>query len=562
MALPYKRIPAGIAAFTSPTGKLPSSQLSNVPGVGDFQLQAARSMRALKAAARADGLIVASVGDYRSYDEQVTLFRSRYVHGRNFDNTDRFWHAGTNGGDDQWWKLVSGAPAAEPGTSNHGLGLANDFALNINGQIVSLDTKTGPKNINLYDWLSLFGGRYGWNWGETQSERWHWVYIEGDVIPAAVLSFERAHNIVFDFAFTFTDPLVLAAAGIAGVARYAGDLNDPTQSKLMSKRELDAHIAAGYAVAAVKEDSGNSWTTGYSGGLTAGRQAATWRVQVGWPSTRPIYCANFDTNIPAGQFATAAEHMRGFNDGQGLGPQGAYAEGDLIDYLFSHGLIRFGWQSASDSFPGNANDTPNAAMCQRVRATFPQFPTGTYDENDIHKTDWGQIPAPQGDDDVAAPFALMSAGGITYAVDTGLQSKLALSASALKGAQAILAINGFPSTVLAATGDILNLLNSIPLVTDDASAAQVTDVANRVAALGAPAQAGALASFQLRVDGQTKAINDHLTVQDNQAATDKTDVLNAIAAAPPGSGMTEATFRTLVPKIHQDSVPGHQAIDP
>lgn len=182
MSLPYKRIPAGIAAFTDPTGKLPASQLSHVAGVGDFQLQAARAMRALVAAAKADGLTVATVGDYRSYAEQVILFEQRYS--PNVSTSRCYQWKG------QRWCLKPGAAgAAYPGTSNHGLGLANDFALNVNGRIVSLDQTVN--GVSLWSWLGAHGRTYGWSWGEALSERWHWVYIEGDVIPAAVLAFEN-----------------------------------------------------------------------------------------------------------------------------------------------------------------------------------------------------------------------------------------------------------------------------------------------------------------------------------------------------------------------------------
>jgi len=184
MSLPYKRIPAGIAAYTDPTGKLPASQLSHVDGIGDFQIQAARAMRALQAAAKADGLIVASVGDYRSYDEQVRLFEQRY---------EPVYHAGARHytWKGQTWYLKPGAAgAAYPGTSNHGLGLANDMALNVNGHIVTLDQTVN--GVSLWTWLNAHGRTYGWSWGEAASERWHWVYIEGDQIPAAVIAYETS----------------------------------------------------------------------------------------------------------------------------------------------------------------------------------------------------------------------------------------------------------------------------------------------------------------------------------------------------------------------------------
>lgn len=202
MALPYKKIPRSILAYQAPTGQLPLSQLSRVTNgsfiIGDFQLQAARAMRAMAAEARKANIVIASSGDYRTYTEQVTLFRSRYVDTRSVTNPpggadDRFWPRAIYGGTNTYWRRVRGAAAAVPGKSNHGLGLANDMAQRTpSGGIVALTVKVG--NMSLWDWLNANGRRFGWSWGEAISENWHWVYIEGDDIPVAVLAFEKGTN--------------------------------------------------------------------------------------------------------------------------------------------------------------------------------------------------------------------------------------------------------------------------------------------------------------------------------------------------------------------------------
>lgn len=185
MTLPVtKKIPAEIAAYTKPTGKLPASTLSKVDGIGDFVEPAARSLRALKAAALADGIVVKSVGDYRSYEEQVHLFEQRYS--PNVDTGRCYSWEGA-----RWCLKPHTAGAAYPGTSNHGLGIANDMAELINGDIVSVSFDPPGSVPSLWTWLVHNGPTYGWYWGEAPSEAWHWVYCAGDDIPAAVLAYEN-----------------------------------------------------------------------------------------------------------------------------------------------------------------------------------------------------------------------------------------------------------------------------------------------------------------------------------------------------------------------------------
>ena len=91
---------------------------------------------------------------YRSYAEQVAMFKSRY--------TVR-WVTDGPYGDARWWNGVryvrtSGlGMAAIPGTSTHGTGLAIDFAY--------------PQRT----WLRAHGTAYGW-FNTIRSEPWHWEY--------------------------------------------------------------------------------------------------------------------------------------------------------------------------------------------------------------------------------------------------------------------------------------------------------------------------------------------------------------------------------------------------
>lgn len=166
---------------------------------------------------------------------------------------------------------------------------------------------------------------------------------------------------------------------------------------------------------------------------------------------------------------------------------------------------------------------------------------------DVYARWTGQTPPPE--DDMGQPFALISGGGVTYAVAADLQSKLALNASTLKAAQALLTLAGFSTTVIAATGDILNLLNGIPLTTDDATAAQVGGLGTQLSTLSAAVGAGFTNT------------GTHLNQQDTTLGGIKTDVATVngnVLKIPttPGSGGQDLT------RVHLDSIPGHLQVDP
>lgn len=101
---------------------------------------------------------------YRSYEIQEKIFRERYRPQASGVGPYR---------DVRWWNgvryvRVNNAAAAVPGTSNHGWGVAVDFASGINVSFSS------PQ----YRWMHANAGRYGWDnrAGITIREPWHWEY--------------------------------------------------------------------------------------------------------------------------------------------------------------------------------------------------------------------------------------------------------------------------------------------------------------------------------------------------------------------------------------------------
>lgn len=125
-------------------------------------------------------------GMYRSYDDQVKTFLSRYRPGYVAGNRSNKKYNG------QWYHIVSGAIAATPGTSNHGWGLAIDMAYDTDtSDGVYPDDAAYIVSHPQWPWLLENVISYGFSF-ELQSEPWHIRYILGDDIAQRVLEFEDA----------------------------------------------------------------------------------------------------------------------------------------------------------------------------------------------------------------------------------------------------------------------------------------------------------------------------------------------------------------------------------
>lgn len=183
-------------------GKLPSELLDQIGVPGALmEKTAARAFRAMLAEMRKGGFDPRQVGHYRTFQQQLNLFVSRYqeTSQATFNNTAssnrKQWNGATqNGYSSIYWvkKLINGrypATAATPGSSNHGWGLALDLA-------EEYDTDTAPDAIRSQwvQWLVNNARRFGIS-AELQSEPWHWRYVAGDAIPQAVLDYERGSGI-------------------------------------------------------------------------------------------------------------------------------------------------------------------------------------------------------------------------------------------------------------------------------------------------------------------------------------------------------------------------------
>jgi LAS superfamily LD-carboxypeptidase LdcB len=181
MSLPKSPVilPADLVNVTN--GALPDSIMRTVgPAGGRLHHLAARAFGALVVAGAAAGhsLTYTPGGCYRTFQQQSELFSrrwtTRFIAGR--PTTD---YAG------QRWYLMRGmARAARPGTSNHGFGLAVDYAT---GATPAAATSLTPAALR---WIIANAGSLGWS-AELDSEPWHWRYVAGDRLPQRVLDIEQ-----------------------------------------------------------------------------------------------------------------------------------------------------------------------------------------------------------------------------------------------------------------------------------------------------------------------------------------------------------------------------------
>lgn len=188
MALPVLDIVWPAALVGQPNGQLAANLLVTVPGQDGgasvtLAAVASRAWLALCAGARTAGyvLVATSAGDsYRRYSQQESLFRSRYITDFIRGRPYKTWNG------QKWYQLPDTAEAAVPGTSNHGKAIAVDIGLRVGNTTVAITTAA-------VDWLIAHAHEYGWS-AELQSERWHWRYVTGDAIPAAVLAYEAEQS--------------------------------------------------------------------------------------------------------------------------------------------------------------------------------------------------------------------------------------------------------------------------------------------------------------------------------------------------------------------------------
>ena len=183
MKYPYKKlvVPADIEKLGN--GKLKPAMLASVKCGGKMYTPVATKFNELYDAALAAGNKLRNVGDYRSFEAQLGLFKERYRPAEDRDwkdkkkgillDTDRVKRTYEG----ETWLLRNGfAPCSTPGKSNHGYGLAIDVGVERAGKLVAL-----ASDKKAADWMCENAPNYGFylqssDPSSREFEIWHWQY--------------------------------------------------------------------------------------------------------------------------------------------------------------------------------------------------------------------------------------------------------------------------------------------------------------------------------------------------------------------------------------------------
>lgn len=166
-------------------GKLPNKLLRKTKPYGEAHWLADQAWRSMVAAAHKDGFTLTHVGAYRTYREQLTMFKQRYTLVKASRNISRSFK------NKVWWLKDGVAPSSSPGQSNHGWGLAYDAAVQVGKQVLPITSDPdGRGSIKSgLAWLLLNADKFGFSWevrDGAQAEAWHIRYYCGDTVPEAV----------------------------------------------------------------------------------------------------------------------------------------------------------------------------------------------------------------------------------------------------------------------------------------------------------------------------------------------------------------------------------------
>jgi LAS superfamily LD-carboxypeptidase LdcB len=177
MRYPVKKVVIPKQLRTVNNGFVPPNMLRKIRPGGTMWIGAVKAVNAMSRAMAAEGLTLKSVSSgYRSYASQENLFRDRYAP----RPTPRKPQVTRKWNNKLWYLKVGKSPSATPGTSTHGLALAQDF--NVSDPAV-------------FEWLCKNAPRYGFflqgkptklGRPNPEYEPWHWQYCLGDKTPRAL----------------------------------------------------------------------------------------------------------------------------------------------------------------------------------------------------------------------------------------------------------------------------------------------------------------------------------------------------------------------------------------
>lgn len=199
-------------------------------------------------------------------------------------------------------------------------------------------------------------------------------------------------DIVLDYSnWRPPSPQSLLSAGVVGVSRYIAP-QAWGWPKAVTPSELAGLLAAGVQVALNFEAGQADYLGGFNTGVNHAHAIATALAELGVHSDTPVY-VSIDTNVAVSGFGTAESYLSGLKQVLGPRPLGLYGEGALIEDCVAKGLVVYGWESESTSFPGNNQLTPHTVLVQRFGESVP-LAGANADVNHVVKPDWGQLPRP------------------------------------------------------------------------------------------------------------------------------------------------------------------------
>lgn len=153
-------------------GKVPPQMLVKLKCGGQMWRWAGVSFNVLIADARTAGIKIRNQGDYRPFEQQLTLFKDRY----SLKDEGRVPQVTRQYEGKRWFLRKGKSPSASPGTSPHGWALAIDVDV---------------KDAKTLNWLCNNAPKYGFylqgsDPKSPEFEAWHWQYCVGDVLPDRV----------------------------------------------------------------------------------------------------------------------------------------------------------------------------------------------------------------------------------------------------------------------------------------------------------------------------------------------------------------------------------------
>lgn len=182
MNLPFIKLVVPTALKQYKNGQLAESVLAPIKTGGKMYAPVAAEFNKMYDAALAAGIKLKNVGDYRSFQGQLTMFMDRYVTTDTGTGVTRQYEGKT------WWLKKGKAPSAAPDPtglkgSNHGWGLAIDLGYDQGGKTASFGL-----NVPAFQWMCANAPKYGFylqgnNPASKEFEAWHWQYCLGDASP-------------------------------------------------------------------------------------------------------------------------------------------------------------------------------------------------------------------------------------------------------------------------------------------------------------------------------------------------------------------------------------------